>query len=131
MDDLLDNPLPNVVDLPERHFIKWAQTTDDMRGLIKAATNPLIQEDLAHRVTDSGGHPKVHQALQRIAGEMDQLARCVQDMYIWGGSPVILNFYRERYNGAAQTMIKFDVLLETAHFWLAVDQKGAIYPTEK
>jgi hypothetical protein len=125
IDDRLDQPLPTVVHLAERNFVRLAHESEDIRGLTKAIAIPGLQRELSD-ITDKSADPQVLRALQRIAREMDPLAHCVEDMCKWGGSLVILNFYRERHRDAAQAMVKFDVLLDTAPFWL--QQNEEVHP---
>jgi hypothetical protein len=125
IDDALAQPLPDVIGVRETEFVVWANCSTDFLGLVKAAnsTNPRLQEQLALKVTDRGGDLRVTQTLDKIAGELDQLASCVQDLIVWGGSAVIENFYRDRYRDAAKTILKFDVLLNSAWFWSQQNEK--------
>lgn len=122
IDDQLDQPLPVVVQLAERNFVRLAHESEDIRGLTKAIAISGLQRELSD-ITDKSADPQVLRALQRIAREMDPLAHCVEDMCRWGGSIVILNFYRERYRDAARAMVEFDVLLDTAPFWLQQNEE--------
>jgi hypothetical protein len=119
IDDRLDQPLPNAPNLRERELVRWANCSDDYRGLVSAVAspNPKVAEQLGPQVTDHGAHILVVQALQKAASEMDQLARCAQEVKRYGGSLVIVDYYLQRYGDVAFTIVQFDVELNTGKFW--------------
>lgn len=119
IDDRLDQPLPNTPDLAERELVRWANASEDYRGLVFVAQNPHpeVAKEVALRVTDHGVHVLVSQAFQKIAAEIDQLANCVEGMQEYGGSTAIMNYYLYRYYEVARTIVLFDVGFSSFRFW--------------
>jgi len=116
IDDRLDRELPGSREL---EFVRSANCSADYQGLVNAAgsDNPALQSQLGAAVTDMGADIFVTQALQKMAAEMDYLANCADEMEGYGGSRVIVNYYRKRYGDLAYTIVQFDVELKTTNFW--------------
>jgi hypothetical protein len=123
IDHQLDQPLPLVVHLRERELVLLAHESEDFRGLTKAVGIRGLEREVRDLTDNNATDSRVLRVLQGIAREMDPLAHCVEAMCTWGGSLVILNFYRDRYRDAARAMVTFDVLLDTAPFWLQQNEE--------
>ena len=118
IDEVLDRPLTLPASLGE--LLNRAHFAGNMRGLAQlvALDNPSVRTNV-DREFKNGVPPQVQELIDRLGPELDQLAACVQDLVIRGGSVMIMNFYRERYGSIANTVLKLGTTCKSEVFWSA------------
>jgi hypothetical protein len=118
IDEVLDRPVVPLSILSG--LLDWARCARTMRGVAQMLTsiNPAVRAN-AEREFEKGVAPYLQELIDWLGPELDQLAACVQDLVIWGGSVVIMNFYRQRYGAIAEGGIKIGMTCKTGDFWSA------------
>jgi hypothetical protein len=76
------------------------------------SVDPSVRTNV-DREFKKGVPPQVQERIDWLGPELDQLAACVQDLVIWGGSVVIMSFYRQRYVSIANTVLKLGTTCKT------------------
>ena len=118
IDEVLDRPLALPASLGE--LLNRAHFAGNMRGLaqVVALDDPSLRTNV-DREFKNGAPPQVQELIDRLGPELDQLAECVQDLVIRGGSVMIMNFYRDRYGSIANTVLKLGTTCKSEVFWSA------------
>jgi hypothetical protein len=118
IDEVLDRPLTLPASLGE--LLSRAHFPGNMRGLAQlvASDNPSVRTNVDREIKN-GMPPQVQEPIDRLGPELDQLAACVQDLVIRGGSEMVMNFYRERYGSIANTVLKLGTTCKSEDFWSA------------
>jgi hypothetical protein len=118
IDEVLDRPLILSASLGE--LLNWAHCAGNMRGVAQLvmSDNPSVRTNV-DREFKKGVPPQVQELIAWLGPELDQLATCVQDLVIWGGSEVIMNYYRQRYSSIASTVLRLGTTCKTEVFWSA------------
>jgi hypothetical protein len=118
IDEVIDQPLILSASISE--ILSGAHCAGNLRGFAQMvmSVDPSVRTNV-DREFKMGVPPQVQERIDWLGPELDQLAACVQDLVIWGGSVVIMSFYRQRYGSIANTVLKLGTSCKTVDFWSA------------
>jgi hypothetical protein len=118
IDEVIDKPLQLSASLSE--LLNGAHCAGNMRGVAQLvmSVDSSVRTNV-DREFKKGVPPQVQERIDWLGPELDQLAECVQDLVIWGGSVVIMSFYRQRYVSIASTVLRLGTTCKTEDFWSA------------
>jgi len=118
IDEVIDQPLILSASLSE--LLNLAHCAGNLRGVAQMvmSVDPSVRTSV-DREFKKGVPPQMQERIDWLGPELDQLAACLQDLVIWGGSVVIMSFYRQRYGSIANTVLRLGTTCKTEDFWSA------------